>query len=81
MDLEVLAGKRIWIIAHADPPGIKAASGWRAQLAASTKSVQVVDFRRIEGMKIKDLNDLIKLKPERETIRQIFRNHSCKLSH
>jgi len=68
--LPLLAGKRIRIMAHADPAGIRAAARWAEQLETVGAAVDVANLAGLlmaDGSPVKDLNDCTRLDPGQTT--------------
>jgi len=65
--LPLLASKRIRIMAHADPAGIRAAARWAEQLETVGAAVDVANLAGLlmaDGSPVKDLNDCTRLDPK-----------------
>ncbi len=65
--LPLLAGKRIRIMAHADPAGIRAAGRWAEQLETVGATVDVANLAGLlmaDGERVKDLNNCTHLAPK-----------------
>jgi len=65
--LRLLASKRVRIVAHCDPAGIRAAARWAEQLETVGAAVDVADLAGLlmaDGSPVKDLNDCTRLDPK-----------------
>ena len=65
--LQLMADKRIRIVAHCDPAGIRAAARWAERLATVGAAVDVANLAGLlmaDGSPVKDLNDTTRLDPK-----------------